>query len=466
VASTVGSAAITAFLAGIPTERLGRKITILSASLVFVVGSVIMGLANTKELLLVGRIVVGVGIGLASMSVPVYISEAAPPHLRGPLTVSYNTLVVFGQFCATVVCGLFVEVHQGWRYMLGLAAVPAALQFIGFIFMPKSPRWLLSKGKVSEARAVLKTIRLGDIEQEVKEIQDSISENSSTTGIGQIIKRCLSDGPTRRALLIGCSLQVFQQLSGINTLMYYSATIVQMAGIGSASSAIWISAGISFLYFLACFIGVGFVERLGRRKLLLISLGGVVVSLAVIGAGFQLADLHSPPAQTNSDAVCGGYTTCSSCLLEECGFCATGGGSCLSNSTKCEGEEDWFPDYCPSEPAYSWTIIVGLAAYLISFAAGMAPIPWTVNSEIYPLWARSFATSVSTGTNWVFNLIISITFLSLTRLLTRYGAFYLYCGLGTIAWVLFLAVLPETRGLALEDIHNIFAGNIIVLFKK
>ena len=245
VAITIGAAAVFALLSGIPNELVGRKITILTASVIFAVGSVVMGVADSKETLLLGRLVVGAAIGIASTVVPVYISEAAPCHMRGSLTVSYNTLVVAGQLVATLVCGAFSHTSQGWRWMLGLAGLPAALQFVGFIFMPESPRWLLSKGREEEARQVLTRIRpeAEDIELEIRDIKDNIKKDGDVGNFIAVSKRILRHQPTRRALVLGCSLQLFQQISGINTIMYYSATVVQMAGIGNASSAIWITAG-------------------------------------------------------------------------------------------------------------------------------------------------------------------------------------------------------------------------------
>ncbi len=140
--------------------------------------------------------------------------------------------------------------------------------------------------------------------------------------------RCLKDGPTRRALAIGCSLQVFQQVTGINTIMYYTATIVSMAGIGttSAESAIWTTAVITAFYLVACGLGVLLVERLGRRRLLLTSLVGVVLSLVLIAVGFQLASNHSPTAEAgSSNSRCDSFTTCSECLgADSCGFCSSG----------------------------------------------------------------------------------------------------------------------------------------------
>ena len=192
-----------------------------------------------------------------------------------------------------------------------------------------------------------------------------------------------------------------------------------MAGIGSASSAIWITAGINALYLLACGIGILGVERLGRRRLLLISLAGVVFSLLAIAVAFQQADNKTPSSVTPGEGGCSSgerITNCLECLQAEmCGFCYRAGeepGSCLagnnsqhSHSGPCSQADHsegftWYREYCPTSSIISWAIIVALAAYLVSFAAGIAPIPWTVNAEIYPLWARAVCTSLATSTNW------------------------------------------------------------------
>ena len=478
VASTIATAAVFALLSGPPSQLLGRKPTILAASVVFAAGSVVMGVAGDKETLLGGRVVVGAAIGLASSVVPVYISEAAPAHLRGSLTVSYNTLVVAGQFVATLVCGAFSSVSGGWRWMLGLAGLPAIIQLVGFVFMPESPRWLVSRGRGDEARDILATIRPAghDVAAEVADISAAVEKDRAGGGggggAGATLARVWRHRPTRRALALGCSLQLFQQISGINTIMYYSATVVQMAGVGSASSAIWITAGINALYLLACGIGVAGVERLGRRRLLLASLAGVVASLLLIGVMFQRADSTTPEVNTTISSCPGSQDAhnCLQCLAEECGFCydkVSGQGGCLlTNSSQCGGAGEWFEEFCPTSPATSWTIIVGLAAYLVSFAAGIAPIPWTVNAEIYPLWGRAVCTSLATATNWSCNLLIAMTFLFLTSWLTRAGAFLLYCGLALLGWIIFFLFLPETSGRSLEEMEQLFSGKLIVVNKN
>ena len=259
--------------------------------------------------------------------------------MRGSLTVSYNTLVVAGQFTATLVCGAFSHVSQGWRWMLGLAGLPALLQFVGFVFMPESPRWLLSKEREEEARRVLRRIRPAgeDIELEINDIKNNIEKDGDVGNFVDVGKRILRHQPTRRALVLGCSLQLFQQISGINTIMYYSATVVQMAGIGSASSAIWITAGINALYLLACGLGILGVERLGRRRLLLASLAGVVLSLLAIAVAFQEADTNTPVLAPSNSSCSPEAVNCLECLQSEsCGFCYNSQeevGSCLTGNS-------------------------------------------------------------------------------------------------------------------------------------
>lgn len=235
-------------------------------------------------------------------------------------------------------------------------------------------------------------------------------------------------------------------------MMYYSAKILSMAGFSDNSQAIWISAGVSSINFLCTFIGLFLVERMGRRKLVLVSLLGVVVSLAFLGVGFQLSNIYSPEITFWDPDVtqghCSDFLTCGSCTSEKlCGFCylddsEQGGvtnGSCLSidpeaqdfsSQGRCSAVNQssfehiqFASDYCPSNVA--WLTVLGLCSYLFFFAPGMGPMPWTINSEIYPLWARSTANSIATAFNWLLNLIISMTFLSLTEAITKEVSFHI-----------------------------------------
>ncbi|XP_010733777.2 proton myo-inositol cotransporter isoform X2 [Larimichthys crocea] len=482
VSSTVGAAALSALSGGYLNGWLGRRICILLASFIFSAGGVILGLAPDKVVFLVGRIIVGLGIGIASMTVPVYIAEVSPSHQRGQLVTINSLFITGGQFIASVVDGAFSYLsHDGWRYMLGLSVVPAVLQFIGFIFLPESPRWLLKNGRSQEAREVLSRIRGGrNIDAEYNAIRTNIEEEEKEAGGGLVILRILRYGPTRRALIIGCGLQMFQQLSGINTVMYYSATILQMAGVRDDKQAIWLAAATSATNFVFTVVGVWLVERVGRRKLTLGSLLGTGLSLTLLAVGFLLSAQNSPPITLHpvdsQNSTCRLYGSCEFCMLDpNCGFCYRENGSGVYNascvpvsqvstdhaawgrcSNQTEGTDNpiWAYNYCPT--SYSWIVLLGLILYLAFFAPGMGPMPWTVNSEIYPLWARSTGNACSAGVNWIFNVLVSLTFLHVAEFLTYYGAFFMYTGLVVLGLLFVQGCLPETQGLQLEEIENLF----------
>uniref|UniRef100_A0A4W3IKD6 Solute carrier family 2 member 13b n=1 Tax=Callorhinchus milii TaxID=7868 RepID=A0A4W3IKD6_CALMI len=389
--------------------------------------------------------------GLSSMTVTVYIAEAAPSDQRGRL-VTINTLFITGgQFVASVMDGAFSYLEKnGWRYMLGLSGIPAIIQFLGFLFLPESPRWLIQKGKTQKARRVLSQIRgHQNIDDEYESIINSIEEEEKVTGAGgTVIWNMLNYPPTRRALIVGCGLQLFQQLAGINTVMYYSATILQMSGMRNDRLSIWLAAVTAFTNFIFTLAGVWLVEKIGRRMLTLGSLAGTALSLVILGLGFWLSAQAAPrvtlhPVDPSGQNVsCTQYNFCDSCMLDEkCGFCYKLEGSNVTESScvpiktlsvakaawgRCSNETElnkeglfWAYNFCPT--IYSWMAFLGLIMYLIFFAPGMGPMPWTINSEIYPLWARSTGNACSAGVNWIFNVLVSVTFLHLAEYLTYYG---------------------------------------------
>lgn len=488
VSITVGAAAVSALAGGFLNGRFGRRVCILLASFIFCAGGIILSVARNKEALLCGRLTVGLGLGIASMTVPVYIAEVSPPDLRGQL-VTVNTLFITGgQFIASVVDGAFSYLpHDGWRFMLGLSVVPAALQFLGFLFLPESPRWLLQKGFTQNALLVLRQIRGDvDVEEEFESIRCSIQEEQRDVAGGPVLWRMLASPPARRALIVGCGLQMFQQLAGINTVMYYSATILQMSGVQDDQMAIWLAAGTAFTNFLFTLVGVWLVERVGRRRLTMASLLGTAVSLMVLAAGFLLSAQASPPVTFHPsnpsihNSTCGNYGFCESCMLDpDCGFCyglnatAVVQSSCVPvdpantetaalgrcfNGTQKASSVFWAYNYCPTP--YSWVVLLGLILYLAFFAPGMGPMPWTVNSEIYPLWARSTGNACSAGVNWICNVLVSLTFLHVAQYLTYYGAFFLYAALALLGFVFVSGCLPETKGLRLEEIESLFSRRL------
>ncbi|KAK6175687.1 hypothetical protein SNE40_014088 [Patella caerulea] len=418
-----------------------------------------------------------------------YLAECSPIYARGSLVSTNIAMVAFGQFVANVVAGIFgSDTVNGWRYMLGLGSIPSFIQFVGFLFMPESPRWLIKEGRDEKARRVLQSMRGQlDIEDEFESIKQScieIQQEESSRAHKPIIIQMLQSSPIRRALLVGCSLQVIQQVAGINTVMYYSATIIRMSGVKSDESAIWLSAVTAAINFLFTMLGLYLVEKIGRRPLTLGSLMGAIISLAWLAVGFHLSSLNTPVVdwveKSASGTHCARYRNCNDCRRDlTCGFCYidlddnVANSSCLptdydnpwlATSGRCNvsteylpGRLTWAYDYCPT--SYSWMPMVGLVLYLISFAPGMGPMPWTINSEIYPLWARSTGNSVSTFTNWVFNLAVSMSFISLTETLTRYGTFWLYACLAFGGAIILSIILPETKGRSLEEVEGLFSGS-------
>lgn len=251
-----------------------------------------------------------------------------------------------------------------------------------------------------------------------------------------------------------------------------------MSGIQGNQRVIWLAAVIAFGNFIFTIVGVCLVEKMGRRRLLLASLAGVTFSLFLLGGAFYMAEQHDTPISvrevvtSNIGDKCPTSGFCLNCLEANCGFCSVKdgtnnpvNGSCVpfSGSSyhaaygRCKASDrdtTWSYAACPYK--YAWVAIVALVLYIAAFAPGMGPMPWTINSEIYPLWARSTGNAFATATNWACNLVISMTFLSLTEWITRYGAFWLYGGISFCGWVFFYFRVPETKGKSLEELEHLF----------
>ncbi|XP_065886410.1 proton myo-inositol cotransporter-like isoform X3 [Dysidea avara] len=516
VSVTVAAAAVSALMSGILNDLIGRKKVMLLAATVFTVGAVVMAIAGSKEVLLVGRAIVGLGIGFASMTVPVYISETAPSNIRGRLVVINTLFVTGGQFVATVIDGLFSIQHDfavknGWRFMLGLAGVPSVIMFVGLLFMPESPRWLVFHQKEDKARKVLAKTRMPEqVEGELASIREEYEQfKKEKMSVFAFISRVFNTRSVMLAIFVGCGLQIFQQVSGINTVMYYSASIIQMAGY-SDQQAIWFAIVPAFANFSFTIVGLCLVERVGRRKLLIVSLCGVVFWFIVLAGSFLLANQNSPDTVPLYPGASCDYSKCGTCVANsKCGFCAIKisdkhyiNGTCSKgdkdNSNKrpwpynssiidcithyqynntIYGDGDvtmfsddaifsddyfndpkstqWYYNYCPNN-RFAILSLVSLFMYLVFFAPGMGPLPWTINSEIYPMWARSNAVALATTCNWLFNLLVSLTFLSLIDAVGQPKAFLVYSLLAFSGLIFVVLLVPETKGISLEMVGQLF----------
>jgi len=478
VSTAIAGAIVGAALGGWMSDHFGRRKTLMQADLVFLLGAILMAAAPIPAILIMGRICVGLGIGMASMTSPLYISEASPTKVRGAIVSTNGLLITGGQFLSYCINLAFTKAPGTWRWMLGIAAVPAIIQFFLMFYLPESPRWLYRKKREAEAIAIMKMIHPPeDIENEIQELKQSVEEEIELHGPSQKIQfsQLWKVKEVRYALIAGCGIQIFQQFVGINTVMYYSPTIVQLAGFASNTVALLLSLITSGLNALGSILAIYLIDKFGRRKLLISSLLGVIASLVLLTIVFHITTDSSPLVSRKATQQFSGYQCpqyistsatwdCMRCLKAspECGFCASGGnqllpGACLlSNSTVkhvCEGDSrPWFTRGCPSQ--YGWVAVLGLALYIIFFAPGMGTLPWVINSEIYPLRYRGTCGGLAATSNWVSNLIVAQTFLTMTVTIGTSMTFLVFGVISVIALFFVLIVMPETKGLSLEQIEG------------
>ncbi|XP_027368650.1 inositol transporter 4 [Abrus precatorius] len=483
VSMAVAGAIIGAAFGGWMNDKLGRKKSILTADVLFFVGAVVMAIAPVPWVIIIGRVFVGVGVGMASMTAPLYISEASPHSIRGAIVCINSLLVTSGQFVAYLINLAFTKAPGTWRWMLGVAGVPAAVQFLLMLFLPESPRWLYRQGMEEEAKGILLRIyRASEVEEEMRAMQESVEIEKEEEGLmgqsfAEKLKGALTNDVVRRALYAGITVQVAQQFVGINTVMYYSPTIVQFAGIASNSTALALSLITSGLNAVGSILSMVFIDRYGRRRLMLISMIGIIVCLLVLSVTFFEAARHAP-AISNADTLtfganstCQPYTkapnfsswNCMQCLKAECAFCANSQseflpGACLtaekSIRSVCRSKERvWFSQGCPSKIGLLAVIMLGV--YIVAYSPGMGSVPWVLNSEIYPLRFRGLGGGIAAVSNWCANLIVSESFLSMTKSLGSSGTFLLFAGFSMISLIAIYALVPETKGLQFEEVEKL-----------
>ncbi|KAJ0597460.1 putative major facilitator, sugar transporter, major facilitator superfamily [Helianthus annuus] len=486
VSMAVAGAIIGAAFGGWLNDRFGRRFALLFADFLFFIGAVLMAAAPNPSVLIMGRIFVGFGVGMASMTAPLYISEASPAKVRGALVSTNGFLITGGQFLSYLINLAFTKAPGTWRWMLGVAGVPALLQFVLMLALPESPRWLYRKGREAEAITILRKIYPAeDVEAEIEALKDSVEKELEETGSSEKIDviQLMKTKTVRRGLVAGVGLQVFQQFVGINTVMYYSPTIVQLAGIASNQTALLLSLVTAGLNALGSVVSIYFIDQTGRKKLLVLSLIGVILSLGLLSAVFQETTTHSPPVSMSQTTHFSNFTCpafehsrssanwdCMKCLKgSHCGFCASSvdkllPGACLLSDSSvkiagktvketCQGEGRlWYTRGCPSK--LGWLALVGLALYIIFFSPGMGTVPWIVNSEIYPLRFRGVCGGIAATANWISNLIVAQSFLSLTEAIGTSWTFLGFGVISVVALVFVLVFVPETKGLPIEDIEK------------
>ncbi|MBP0457641.1 sugar porter family MFS transporter [Streptomyces montanisoli] len=369
-------------------DRFGRRSVIIGAAAVFTVGAVLAALSPSVAVLIAARVVLGLGIGIASALVPVFIAEVAPPAARGRLVAVNQLLITIGIVAAYAVGYAFTNSHN-WRAMFAIGVVPAVALGVGMLFLPESPRWLISRGREAEARRVLTRIRhAGDVDEELTAIRQVRPDGG--VRLRELGKRWMVP-----ALLAGIGLQVLGQATGVNTVIYYAPTIFKHAGLG-ASAAILATVGIGIVNMVMTAVGMSLVDRIGRRRLLMT--GVSVMTLALVALALTLT-LSSLSAGTGVVAF------------------------------------------------------VCVAIYIAAVAASLDVVVFIIPSEIYPLRVRGTAMSVTLFSNWGMNFLVSLTFLTLLQALGTAGTFWLYAALCAVLVVFTAKFIPETKGRTLEQIE-------------
>ena len=383
-----------ALVGGTSSDTIGRRWTNIAAGLCFVAGSIFSALAPNVEVLIASRVLIGLAIGLTSVAAPMYIAELSPPRNRGKLVSLFQLAITIGILVSYLVDRALAPDHA-WRWMLGLAFIPGALLVIGMIAMPESPRWLLKTGAEKAARQALSLVRpANEIEAEVTAIHEDLEHNRPAAW-----NELLMPG-LRPALIVGVGLAVLQQVTGINTIIYYAPQIFQKAGLDSATTALAATAGIGVINVLSTLIAIWLVDRVGRKPLLLAGLVGMTLSLAALGVAQRFGSTFDVNQQLVGPITVG---------------------------------------------------FIGL--YIVCFAFSLGPVVWLMISEIFPNRARARAAGISTAANWTANFLVSLSFPVLQATMGS-SLWFLYAAMGVAAFIFIVRWVPETRGKSLEDISR------------
>jgi SP family sugar:H+ symporter-like MFS transporter len=400
VAGLLLGAMIGAASAGRLSDRLGRRRLIMIAAVIFTVGAIGAAAAPSPGVLIAFRFILGLAVGCAALVVPLYLSEVAPKEIRGAVS-SLNQLMIVSGILAAYLVNAALASSADWRLMLGLAAVPSLILFVGMFFMPETPRFLVRTGEREEAREVLEETRdNGRVDAELHEIEEIDEEEEE----GRVPLRRLFEPWIRPALAVAIGLAMFQQLVGINTIIYYAPTTLTNVGYGP-ESAIYANIVIGVLNVAATLVAIRLVDRVGRKPLLLVGLAGMVTSLGVLGISLQV--LSEPKS--------------------------------------------------PGDPAAIITLVC-LATFIVSFAATWGPVVWVMLPEVLPLSVRGTAMGLALFLHWGSNFAVSQTFPVMTDAWGAGPVFIGYAVIGVLAAVFVRALVPETKGRSLEEIEERLHG--------
>lgn len=392
VSTLLIGALIGAFLGGILADRFGRRNSLFFAVILFLLGTLCLTFAANVTMLLAGRWISGLAIGLASLAVPLYIAEMSPPSRRGALVSINQLMITIGILIAYLISYLYSE-SDDWRAMFRFGLYPAIFQFLALFFIPETPSWLMSQNRKNAVQKVLRQIWPNASKEQLA------SHSKHTDTHGKKGWKELFKPAFRKPFFVGVGVSVLQQITGINTVIYYAPQIFQMSGYQTEQTAIFATLLVGIVNVVMTVLALWLIDLLGRRPLLMGGLIGMGAALAILGASFIEGSQH-----------------------------------------------------------IGLTAIVGLMIYVAFFAISLGPVAWLIISEIYPLGVRGRAMGIATFANWVCNYFVSLTFLSL---LDTFGAgytFWLYTVICILGLYFVYKFVPETKGKTLEQIQKFWTA--------
>ncbi|GJQ10503.1 hypothetical protein GpartN1_g2294.t1 [Galdieria partita] len=390
---------------------VGRRTVLLISSVTYIVGVVIATSTKTWGQLLAGRLIMGVGIGTEAMTIPIYISEVVPRSHRGGHLNIFNSLQALGTFLAWVVTAIFINVHPGsWRYILGSGFIGPAVQLVGLFFLPESPRYLMLKGKPEEARKCWRRFRREtpvseqDYQDMCQRLQVELANRISFT---QAMKEITTNPRIRATFIVGGVLSLSQQWNGATSVGYYMAILLSSLGLTDKTSD-YVQMPIGFWSFCWTLPAYYWLDKYGRRKMLLISFPIFMIGELIAGSCIYVDNVHHRAA----------------------GF------------------------------------LIGMLIFYFGFQIGISPVAWVLNGEIYELHVRNY------GMAWGAFLLLGSAASSTTSFsrqvssLTLQGTFYFYVGVSLLFLIFHLIFLPETKGLLLEDVRELFNDGMLGLARR
>ncbi|KAK7411626.1 hypothetical protein VNO78_03061 [Psophocarpus tetragonolobus] len=377
------------------TRKYGRRASIIGGGISFLIGAALNASAVNLTMLILGRVMLGIGIGFGNQAIPLYLSEMAPTHLRGGLNMMFQVATTSGIFTANMVNYGTQQIKPwGWRLSLGLAAVPALLMTVGGIFLPDTPNSLIERGLTEKGRKLLERIR--GINEVDAEFQDMVDASELANSIKHPFRNIL-ERRYRAELVMAICMPTFQILTGINSILFYAPVLFQSMGFGGDASLIS-SAVTGGVLASSTFISIATVDRLGRRVLLIS--GGIQMITCQIIVAFILGTKFGPNQE-------------------------------LSKS-------------------FSILVVVVICLFVVAFGWSWGPLGWTVPSEIFPLEIRSAGQSITVAVNLFFTFIIAQAFPALLCSF-KFGIFIFFAGWITIMTIFVYFFLPETKGIPIEE---------------